>query len=86
MKILLAQNLIHLPSHGGASRSNRLMLEELARRGHICLVAGPLTGALAAASDPDACRALTNSLPRPLTPRRVSCAGRLERTIEITIE
>ena len=54
MKILLAQNLIHLPSHGGASRSNRLMLEELARRGHICLVVGPLTGALGTTSDPDA--------------------------------
>ncbi|MQY10740.1 D-inositol-3-phosphate glycosyltransferase [Streptomyces sp. RB5] len=47
MRILLAQNLIHLPSHGGANRSNRLMLEELARRGHTCVVVGPLTGALA---------------------------------------
>jgi glycosyltransferase involved in cell wall biosynthesis len=54
MKILLAQNLIHLPSHGGANRSSRLMLEELARRGHTCLVVGPLTGALhTAAADPD---------------------------------
>ncbi|MFI9771937.1 glycosyltransferase [Streptomyces sp. NPDC052415] len=56
MKILLAQNLIHLPSHGGANRSNRLLMEELARRGHTCFVVGPLTGALAtgAVTGPDA--------------------------------
>ncbi|MFJ6214976.1 glycosyltransferase family 4 protein [Streptomyces sp. NPDC092296] len=47
MKILLAQNLIHLPSHGGANRSNRLLLEQLAADGHSCHVVGPLTGALA---------------------------------------
>lgn len=47
MKILLAQNLIHLPSHGGANRSNRLMLEQLAARGHACHAVTPLSGALA---------------------------------------
>lgn len=47
MRILLAQNLIHLPSHGGANRSNRLLLEQLAARGHDCHVVSPLTGALA---------------------------------------
>ena len=49
MKILLAQNLIHLPSHGGANRSNRIMLEQLAARGHTCHAVTPLTGALATA-------------------------------------
>jgi glycosyltransferase involved in cell wall biosynthesis len=52
VKILLAQNLIHLPSHGGANRSNRLLMEELARRGHTCVVVGPLSGALSTAPDP----------------------------------
>ncbi|RKE21820.1 glycosyltransferase family 4 protein [Streptomyces sp. TLI_171] len=47
MRILLAQNLIHLPSHGGANRSNRLLMERLAARGHDCTVVGPLSGALA---------------------------------------
>lgn len=47
MKILLAQNLIHLPSHGGANRSNRLMLEQLAAAGHECHAVTPLSGALA---------------------------------------
>jgi glycosyltransferase involved in cell wall biosynthesis len=53
VKILLAQNLIHLPSHGGANRSNRLMLEQLAARGHACHAVTPLSGALAT-TDPDA--------------------------------
>jgi glycosyltransferase involved in cell wall biosynthesis len=52
MKILLAQNLIHLPSHGGANRSNRLMLEQLAARGHTCVAVTPLSGALAT-TDPE---------------------------------
>ena len=62
MKILLAQNLIHLPSHGGANRSNRLLLERLAARGHSCHVVGPLTGALAtvAGGAENAVRALTD--------------------------
>ena len=47
MRILLAQNLIHLPSHGGANRSDRLLMEELAARGHDCRAVTPLTGALA---------------------------------------
>ncbi|MFD7732804.1 glycosyltransferase family 4 protein [Kitasatospora phosalacinea] len=58
MRILLAQNLIHLPSHGGANRSNRLLLERLAARGHTCEVVGPLTGALATVEPGRAVRAL----------------------------
>ncbi|QYC42890.1 D-inositol-3-phosphate glycosyltransferase [Nonomuraea coxensis DSM 45129] len=47
MRILLAQNLIHLPSHGGANKSNRLLMERLAARGHEVHVVAPLSGALA---------------------------------------
>jgi glycosyltransferase involved in cell wall biosynthesis len=42
MRILLAQNMRYLPSHGGANRSNRILLEELAARGHHCVAVGPL--------------------------------------------
>ncbi|MFC6080606.1 glycosyltransferase family 4 protein [Sphaerisporangium aureirubrum] len=46
MRILLAQNMFHLPTHGGANKSNRIMLEQLAARGHTCRVVAPLSGAL----------------------------------------
>jgi glycosyltransferase involved in cell wall biosynthesis len=46
MRILLAQNMFHLPTHGGANKSNRIMLEQLAARGHACRVVAPLSGAL----------------------------------------
>lgn len=42
MRVLLLQNMRYLPSHGGANRSNRLLLEELAARGHRCTVVAPL--------------------------------------------
>ncbi len=44
MRVVLAQNMYHLPSRGGANRSNRLMLERLAARGHECHVVAPLNG------------------------------------------
>src|ERR1039458_7699718 len=34
MRILLAQNALYYPAFGGGDRSNRLLLEELAERGH----------------------------------------------------
>ncbi|WP_433214978.1 glycosyltransferase family 4 protein [Dactylosporangium sp. CS-047395] len=37
MRVLLAQNMPWLPGHGGATKSNRLLLEELAARGHRCV-------------------------------------------------
>ncbi|MEU6730502.1 glycosyltransferase family 4 protein [Nonomuraea wenchangensis] len=52
MRILLAQNLIHLPSHGGANKSNRLLMERLAARGHEVHVVAPLSGALATGPSP----------------------------------
>lgn len=38
MRILLAQNSRYYPAHGGGDKSNRLLLEALAARGHDCLV------------------------------------------------
>ncbi|GAA3804772.1 hypothetical protein GCM10022226_25820 [Sphaerisporangium flaviroseum] len=46
MRILLAQNMFHLPAHGGANKSNRIMMEQLAAQGHACHVIAPLSGAL----------------------------------------
>ncbi|HEU4595414.1 MAG TPA: glycosyltransferase family 4 protein [Pyrinomonadaceae bacterium] len=45
MKILLAQNMIYVPTLGGANKANRLLLERLAERGHECRVVVPATGA-----------------------------------------
>lgn len=38
MRILLAQNSRYYPAHGGGDKSNRLLMEALAARGHACLV------------------------------------------------
>ena len=38
MRILLAQNSLYFPSHGGGDKSNRLLMEALAARGHDCRV------------------------------------------------
>ncbi|HVN05788.1 MAG TPA: alpha/beta fold hydrolase [Bryobacteraceae bacterium] len=38
MRILLAQNSLYYPAHGGGDRSNRLLMEALAVRGHACRV------------------------------------------------
>lgn len=38
MRILLAQNAPYYPAYGGGDRSNRLLLEALAARGHACRV------------------------------------------------
>jgi surfactin synthase thioesterase subunit/glycosyltransferase involved in cell wall biosynthesis len=38
MRILLAQNSRYYPAHGGGDKSNRLLMQALAARGHACLV------------------------------------------------
>ncbi|MCU1275259.1 MAG: Thioesterase, partial [Bryobacterales bacterium] len=38
MRILLAQNSRYYPAHGGGDKSNRLLMEALAARGHECTV------------------------------------------------
>src|ERR1700691_361903 len=42
MRILLAQNALYYPAYGGGDRSNRLLLEALAARGHECRVVARL--------------------------------------------
>ena len=37
MRVLLAQNMPYLPGHGGATKSNRILLEDLAAAGHRCV-------------------------------------------------
>ncbi|MCI0525875.1 MAG: hypothetical protein L0Y56_00275, partial [Nitrospira sp.] len=37
MKILLAQNMVYIPSHGGANKGNRKVLEGLTEKKHSCL-------------------------------------------------
>lgn len=37
MRILLAQNSLYYPAHGGGDKSNRLLTEALAARGHECV-------------------------------------------------
>lgn len=38
MRILLAHNSLYYPSHGGGDKSNRVLMEQLAARGHRCRV------------------------------------------------
>ncbi len=38
MRILLAQNSLYFPAHGGGDKSNRLLMEALAAEGHNCRV------------------------------------------------
>ncbi len=42
MRILLAHNSLYYPSHGGGDKSNRLLMEALAARGHPCCVVARL--------------------------------------------
>jgi glycosyltransferase involved in cell wall biosynthesis len=44
MRILLAQNSLYYPAHGGGDKSNRLLLEALAARGHECRVVARTAG------------------------------------------
>ncbi|MGC4880033.1 glycosyltransferase family 4 protein [Micromonospora sp. DT43] len=45
MRILLVQNMPDVPAYGGANRSNRIMLEQLAARGHDCAVVATVPAA-----------------------------------------
>lgn len=44
MKVLLVQNMVYVPARGGANKSNRMLLEALAERGHDCSVVALATG------------------------------------------
>ena len=43
MRILLAQNSLYYPAHGGGDKSNRLLMEALASRGHECMAVARIT-------------------------------------------
>ncbi|MGE5568260.1 MAG: alpha/beta fold hydrolase [Rhodospirillales bacterium] len=43
MRILLAQNSLYYPAHGGGDKSNRMLVEALAARGHACRVVARLS-------------------------------------------
>jgi surfactin synthase thioesterase subunit/glycosyltransferase involved in cell wall biosynthesis len=43
MRILLAQNSRYYPAHGGGDKSNRLLVEALAARGHECRVSARIS-------------------------------------------
>ncbi len=58
MKILLAHNSPYYPSHGGGDRSNRLLMEALAARGHHCRVVAR-TGAHGSKAQEDLVRELS---------------------------
>ncbi|HEU4508036.1 MAG TPA: amino acid adenylation domain-containing protein, partial [Pyrinomonadaceae bacterium] len=44
MKILLAQNMLYIPTMGGANKANRLLVEGLVERQHSCRVVAPAIG------------------------------------------
>jgi glycosyltransferase involved in cell wall biosynthesis len=41
MRCMLLQKLVYIPTYGGANKSNRLLMEELTRRGHECAMLVP---------------------------------------------
>lgn len=46
MRILLVQTINYYPGLGGANKSNRMLLEALARKGHTCRLLAPATDGL----------------------------------------
>ena len=44
MRLLLLQNMLYVPTFGGANKANRLLLEGLAQRGHECQAIVPVIG------------------------------------------
>jgi surfactin synthase thioesterase subunit/glycosyltransferase involved in cell wall biosynthesis len=58
MRILLAHNSPYYPAHGGGDRSNRLLMEALASRGHHCRVIGR-TGSYGSKAQEDLVRDLS---------------------------
>src|ERR1019366_8329970 len=44
MRILLSQNSLYYPAHGGGDKSNRLLMEALAAGGHECRAVARISG------------------------------------------
>ncbi|HMC61564.1 MAG TPA: glycosyltransferase, partial [Candidatus Solibacter sp.] len=64
MRILLAQNSQYYPAHGGGDKSNRLLIEALAARGHECRV----TARVGVFGEDEHRRYLTDLAARGVTP------------------
>src|SRR5450432_368800 len=64
MRILLAQNSLYYPAHGGGDKSNRLLMEALAARGHECRV----TARVGVFGEDEHRRYLTDLAARGVTP------------------
>jgi len=65
MRLLLAQNSLYYPAHGGGDKSNRLLMEALAARGHACSAVAriPVFG------EPEHQRYVADLAARGVTPR-----------------
>jgi surfactin synthase thioesterase subunit/glycosyltransferase involved in cell wall biosynthesis len=72
MRILLAHNSLYYPSHGGGDKSNRLLMEALAARGHACRVVARLAG-----SGETEHQGLLRDLARRATPVESAAGGML---------
>jgi len=42
MDVLFVQNLLHVPALGGANKTNRVIAQQLAARGHTCRIVAPM--------------------------------------------
>lgn len=60
MKILLVQNMLYLPTLGGANKITKFFMEELVRRGHTCKAIVPAKGAYKLRTKRDLLEELTN--------------------------
>jgi glycosyltransferase involved in cell wall biosynthesis len=53
MRVVLLQNMLYVPAHGGANTSNRLVMESMAEEGHTSEVVTPAVGPATALSSED---------------------------------
>ncbi len=59
MRLFLLQNMLIVPTFGGANKANRLLLEDLTQRGHECQVIAPAIGGHGSQSLAEFARELT---------------------------
>jgi surfactin synthase thioesterase subunit/glycosyltransferase involved in cell wall biosynthesis len=69
MRILLAQNSLYYPSHGGGDKSNRLLMEALAARGHTAMAVARISEF----GDRGRNAYLADLAARGVTPRTLAC-------------
>jgi glycosyltransferase involved in cell wall biosynthesis len=78
VRLLLAQNIFFHRTHGGAGKANRILIEELAARGHTCHVVAPLTGELGRTTVTELLRGLADQNTRPETITEDTVVARLK--------